>query len=76
MTIWDDVRRGTNSELAERMRMRLRMLDRGSIDRVLMEEAMNRLESIEMDAGVGSGWLQDHDVRLLPWQRDRLGIDA
>ena len=76
MTIWDDVRRGTNSELAERMRMRLRMLDRGSIDRVLMEEAMNRLESIEMDAVVVSGWLQDHDVRLLPWQRDRLGIDA
>ena len=76
MTIWDDVRRGTNSELAERMRRRLRMLDRGSIDRVLMEEAMNRLEAIEMDAGVVSGWLQDHDVRLLPWQRDRLGIDA
>ena len=76
MTIWDDVRRGTNSELAERMRMRHRMVDRGSIDRVLMEEAMNRLESIEMDAGVVSGWLQDHDVRLLPWQRDRLGIDA
>ena len=76
MTIWEDVRRGTNSELVERIRMRLRMLDRGSIDRVLMEEAMNRLESIEMDAGVVSGWLQDRDVRLLPWQRDRLGIDA
>jgi plasmid maintenance system killer protein len=76
MAIWDDIRRGTNSELAERMRLRLRMLDRGSIDRVLMEEAMNRLESIEMDAGVVSGWLLDRDVRLLPWQRDRLGIDA
>jgi hypothetical protein len=48
------------------------------LDRILMIEASDVLATSvgSLDAEFVVAWLEDRNVKLLPWQRGRLGIEA
>ena len=64
--------------LAERLRGRARFLPYGELARALMIEAAEILsapvESMTADSVIE--WLKDQDIKLVPWQLKRLGIDV
>ena len=75
-------------DLAERLRSRSKFHPLGGVDRKLMIGAAERLENYWdnqdirlpdtpdwMDAEEVFSWLLQHDVKLLPWQTKRLGIE-
>ncbi len=66
------------THLAERLRSRARFLPYGELDRILMIEASDVLATSvgSLDAEFVVAWLEDRNVKLLPWQRGRLGIEA
>ena len=64
--------------LAERLRGRAKFLPYGELDRALMIEAAEILsapvESMTADSVIE--WLRDQDIKLVPWQLKRLGMDV
>jgi len=64
--------------LAERLRGRAKFLPYGELDRKLMREAAEVLstpvESMTADSVIE--WLKDQDIKLMPWQMKRLGMDV
>ena len=76
-------------ELSERLRSRAMRHPYRSLDRNLMVEASDELGAMpgtldtmvydtddgSLDAEVVLRWLLQHDVKLLPWQTKRLGIN-
>ena len=64
--------------LAERLRGRAKFLPSGELDRALRIEAAEILsapvESMTADSVVE--WLRDQDIKLVPWQMKRLGMDV
>ena len=68
-------------ELAEKLRLRSRIFEFRSLDRTLMTDAADRLLDLteegngSLDAEVVLRWLLDHNVKLLKWQRNRLGLE-
>jgi len=66
------------THLAERLRGRAKFLPYGELDRKLMREAAEVLsapvESMTADSVIE--WLKDQDIKLMPWQMKRLGMDV
>ena len=67
----------SNQDLADRLRSRSRFHPLGGVDRKLMIGAAEFLgDDISLSAESVSEWLAEHNVTLLPWQKDRLGLEG
>ena len=53
---------------------RYRMIDR-SLWQLLVSLEEQLDEHVEPDAAWVVNWLEAHDVKLVPWQKDRLGVE-
>jgi len=60
--------------LSGRLRSRAKFLPYGELDRILMIQASEALheQSTSLDGDAVIGWLEDHDISLLPWQKAKL----
>lgn len=67
-------------ELVVQLRTWAQVHPYGSMERRLFHHAADRLEAggsrgEELGAGVVEGWLLGRGVKLLPWQKKKLGVE-
>ena len=81
----------SNQDLAERLRSRSKFHPLGGVDRKLMIGAAELLEHPytvaqaeydtavfrdNLEASVVEDWFSDRGVKLLPWQRTKIGLET
>ena len=63
-------------DVVEQLRGRMKFYHVGDPTRKDMQRACEVIEGSGLTAESVGGWLEDQGVKLLPWQRKRLGLGA
>ena len=61
-------------DVVEQLRGRMKFYHVGDPVRIDMDRACQVIEGSGLTAESVGGWLEDQGVKLLPWQRKRLGL--
>ena len=62
------------TDIVEQLRGRMKFYHVGDPVRVDMDRACKAIEGSELTAELVGDWLENQGIKLLPWQRKRLGL--